>query len=132
MTGGSTREEQAFSTNDTLVADDEFHFSGMSISRQPTSSEKLLFWRDGVIKQRNTDFDGAAAINMDGSTPVYIGAVQYGSFGWHGFLDEVRISNIARGSNWIAACYKNQSDPSSFHGIGAEENPPPGLVFQIK
>jgi hypothetical protein len=63
---------------------------------------------------------------------VYIGAVKYGSGGWHGFLDEVRISDIARGSNWIAACYKNQSDPSSFHGIGAVEDPPAGTMIYLR
>lgn len=133
MTGGSSREEQTFSSNVVPIADDEWHYSGMSISRQPTSSEKLLYWRDGVVKERNTDFDGAAAINVDGSEDVYVGGVRFGgSESWHGFLDEIRISDISRHSNWIAMCYVNQSAPSSFVSLGAQESPPPGTLVIIR
>jgi hypothetical protein len=38
-----------------------------------------------------------------------------------GFLDEVRISKIARSSSWISTCYNNQNDPSTFYTVGAVE-----------
>ncbi|MFW9912439.1 MAG: LamG-like jellyroll fold domain-containing protein, partial [Candidatus Thorarchaeota archaeon] len=38
-----------------------------------------------------------------------------------GMLDEVRISNIARSSEWILTEFNNQNDPSSFYSIGAAE-----------
>ncbi len=38
----------------------------------------------------------------------------------NGGIDEVRISNIARSSDWISAEYKNQSNPSAFYAIGSE------------
>jgi len=36
-------------------------------------------------------------------------------------LDEVRVSQVARSSSWIAACYANQNDPLSFACFTAEE-----------
>ncbi len=37
---------------------------------------------------------------------------------WNGNLDEVRVSNTARSSDWIATEYNNQSSPSSFYSLG--------------
>lgn len=39
-----------------------------------------------------------------------------------GNIDEVRISNTVRAAGWITTEYNNQSSPSAFHAIGAEEN----------
>lgn len=43
-------------------------------------------------------------------------ATQY----YKGILDEVRISNIARGADWILTDYNSQSDPASFYTLGSE------------
>ena len=40
---------------------------------------------------------------------------QYG-----GTIDEVRISKIARSSEWISTEYNNQNDPATFCGFGSE------------
>ena len=51
-----------------------------------------------------------------------------GAFG--GIIDEVRISNTARSSDWIATEYNNQSSPSTFYTVGSEElGLAPGGVF---
>ncbi len=54
----------------------------------------------------------------------------------NGAIDEVRVSNIARSSDWISAEYKNQSNPSAFYAIGSEQSstvgnavPPPTVSF---
>ena len=39
-------------------------------------------------------------------------------------LDEARVSRVARTSDWIAACYKNQSRPSLRVKLGAVERRP--------
>ena len=39
-----------------------------------------------------------------------------------GYLDEVRISNIALPADWIKTEKNNQSDPSTFHTVGDEED----------
>jgi hypothetical protein len=38
-----------------------------------------------------------------------------------GYIDEVRISSAARASTWISTEYNNQSAPSTFYAVGAEE-----------
>jgi len=43
------------------------------------------------------------------------------SWGFNGFIDEVRISNTAHSGNWVATEYNNQNDPGSFYSIGLEE-----------
>ena len=37
-----------------------------------------------------------------------------------GYLDEVRISNVARSAGWIETEYNNQSAPSSFYAVGTQ------------
>jgi MSHA biogenesis protein MshQ len=51
-------------------------------------------------------------------------------------IDEVRISDTARSSDWILTSYNNQSSPASFYTIGSEEVSVPmvtvgGKVFPI-
>jgi len=49
------------------------------------------------------------------------------SIGWRadvgqyfdGLLDEIRVSNIARSSDWIATEYNNQSSPATFYSMGS-------------
>ena len=38
----------------------------------------------------------------------------------NGYLDELRVSNIARSANWIATEYSNESTPSSFINVGPQ------------
>jgi len=40
---------------------------------------------------------------------------------WNGIIDEVRVSNSVRSAAWIGTAYNNQSDPSAFYSMGAEE-----------
>ncbi|MFW9904138.1 MAG: DUF2341 domain-containing protein, partial [Candidatus Thorarchaeota archaeon] len=39
---------------------------------------------------------------------------------YEGRMDELRISNISRSSDYIATSYSNQEDPSTFYSLGAE------------
>ena len=39
-----------------------------------------------------------------------------------GLLDEVRISDVARSTEWIKTSYNNQSDPANFYIEGSEES----------
>ncbi|MFX1249762.1 MAG: DUF2341 domain-containing protein, partial [Promethearchaeota archaeon] len=40
----------------------------------------------------------------------------------NGTMDEVRLSNIARSSDWIATEYNNQHDPASFYSVEQKES----------
>jgi hypothetical protein len=53
---------------------------------------------------------------------LYIGDRSVGSRQFHGIIDEVRLSNIARSSAWISTEYNNQNNPSGFYSVGNEEN----------
>lgn len=39
---------------------------------------------------------------------------------WNGFLDEIRISNVAQTTDWIMTGYNNTNDPGTFYSIGAK------------
>jgi len=43
---------------------------------------------------------------------------------WHGLIDEVRISNIARSTEWLKTSYNSMNDPSSFFSVGPKESSP--------
>ena len=50
------------------------------------------------------------------------GDVYSGSSGnFAGAIDELRVSDIARSTNWLAACHANQNDPAGFAMLGAEQ-----------
>jgi hypothetical protein len=40
---------------------------------------------------------------------------------FQGIIDEVRISNTARSSEWISTSYSNQQNPDAFYSVGIEE-----------
>ncbi len=62
---------------------------------------------------------------------LYISDRSQGSRQFHGIIDEVRLSNIARSSAWISTEYNNQNDSSTFYGIGAEEQYPYTLMISL-
>lgn len=49
-----------------------------------------------------------------------IGTVEY----LNGVIDEVRISNVARGADWIATQFNNHNSPATFLTLGAEQAAP--------
>ncbi|MBE3136010.1 MAG: DUF2341 domain-containing protein, partial [Thermoplasmata archaeon] len=53
---------------------------------------------------------------------LLIGDRSAGNRQFHGLIDEVRLSNIARSSGWITTEYNNQNNPLSFYSIGNEES----------
>ncbi len=79
-------------------------------------------YRNGVQIGTNQHSNG---INTQG-TGGTIGNAQaaFGTtMGINATLDEVRISDVARNANWIAAEALNQTTPSQFYTVGAEQTP---------
>ncbi|MFX1485480.1 MAG: DUF2341 domain-containing protein, partial [Promethearchaeota archaeon] len=68
---------------------------------------------DGV--ERN-NYTNAGSIDVTAS-PLYIGR---GDQFFDGRIDEVRILDIDRSSEWILTEFRNQNDPSSFYSLGIE------------
>ena len=56
------------------------------------------------------------------SENTYIGDRSTFNRQFHGTIDEVRISDIARSASWIKTSYMNQVDPSGFYSIGGEKD----------
>jgi autotransporter-associated beta strand protein len=126
-------------------------------------SDGRLWWKSSpsIDVTNNTDLangawhhfaavhDGAAArLYVDGllagtdstpgtastpTTPVFFGG-EDGTARYHkGPLDEMRVSNVARSSNWVWAVYQNIASNSTFISIGAVSgvvtNPPTAPTF---
>jgi hypothetical protein len=77
--------------------------------------------------------DGAAnGSSADGTAPVntgddvVAGGLSTNGFGtiflFNGLLDELRVSNTARSSDWIATEYHNQSSPGHFVSVGSAQS----------
>ena len=64
---------------------------------------------------------------------IFLGRAAGTSIYTNGLLDEVRVSNLARSTDWIAAEYSNQNNPASFYSVvwgqtsGGAPPPSPGL-----
>ncbi len=53
--------------------------------------------------------------NPSSTNPLYIGAGEGGnSYYFTGTIDEARVSNVAKTSDWLLAEYKNQNTPASY------------------
>jgi len=71
--------------------------------------------------------NAAISISMTSDIPdwpsesMFIGDRSEGGREFHGIIDEVRFSNIARSAGWVETCYNNQNDPSDFYIVGSEE-----------
>ncbi len=50
---------------------------------------------------------------------------------WDGFIDELRISNIARSQDWINTGFNNTNSPSTFYSIGAESQSGSGIGLRV-
>jgi len=88
--------------------DNNWHYTVITINR--TTEEGKAYW-DGELKKTDTITQGSDLYN-DG-TPTRIGRLGQYSEGPHymdGWIDEVRISNIARSAAWIKASYYSGDD----------------------
>jgi hypothetical protein len=77
-----------------------------------------------IYKNAGTPNSKACAVPTWPAEGLYIGDRSAGSRQFHGIIDEVRLSNVTRDGNWIAACYNNQNDSSKYYTIGYEETIP--------
>jgi hypothetical protein len=96
-------------------------FKGMksSIYKNGTLSSQSVTSLSEMINR--TDTDGFIGVEYS----------YHSNFTWYlyGIVDEIRISDKARSSDWIKTSYNNENDPISFTIIGNEQvqlpNPPP-------
>ncbi|MHA2276835.1 MAG: DUF2341 domain-containing protein, partial [Candidatus Kariarchaeaceae archaeon] len=82
-----------------------------------SNSSHNLFYTNGVLTETELESDPIPDSNRD----FWIGANdEWGEY-LSGILDEIRVSNFARSSDWISTEYNNQKDPSSFYDVSSEE-----------
>jgi len=84
-------------------------------------------WWNGTTLQSyvNGQFERPVSLNdSPTSNPanLYIGA-EFNlneAWFWHGMIDELRVSDIARSAEWLSTCYNTEMFPSTFYGVGGE------------
>ena len=102
----------------TAINDDAIHYI---VGTQASKSSRSVYVDGGAVEGTNTDLLGDMSI----LNTCHIGILERSTFGTSsdGWIDEVRVSNIARSVEWMGAEYKNQSDPGTFVIEGTPEIP---------
>ena len=82
----------------------------------PSANMKLFV--NGAQDTNTGDYTAALVTN---SLPFVIGAYPDDRYAFDGLIDEVRISDVARDADWVAASYNNQANTATYQGAAAEE-----------
>lgn len=89
------------------------------------SGTNVKHYLDGVLNGTG-NFSSVTVTN--GTTHSIIGTRGDTFDYFNGLMDEVNVLNTALTSHWIKTEYNNQSSPSTFYSIGAEQNMPGSSV----
>ncbi|MFX1508469.1 MAG: DUF2341 domain-containing protein, partial [Promethearchaeota archaeon] len=83
-------------------------------------ADTLTLFINGIQRAQNT---GATATPDTGNAPLRIADVNvdWATNEFNGQIDEVRVSNTVRNTNWIQTEYNNQNDSDTFYSVDAEE-----------
>jgi hypothetical protein len=80
---------------------------------------------NGTAQKNNNTYSKAPSSAPYGSARnMRISGSTSKEYFWDGIVDEVRISQINRGSGWIETTYNTINDPPNFFSVGPEEFPP--------
>ena len=115
-------------TDDASLADGNWHYV---VGVRDVSLDKLKLYLDGTEATDNiTDTTTSSLFNNEN---LNLGRVKsdIGNREVKGLIDEVRISNTLRSSDWVSTSYNNQDSPSGFYGVGSEEAGAPTVVGGI-
>ena len=81
-------------------------------------SSDVIGYTDGLeVGRRDIS---ARSGDLSSTANFYTGRNNGGNY-WQGSIDEVRISTITRSAAWIQTEYNNQSSPSAFYSVAAEQ-----------
>lgn len=114
----SGRNTDAVYTNTTDYQDDAWHLAQLKwTGGQGGGTSNIKIFLDGaedtnVTQRNNANVSTTSPTNMEwgrnpGDNDRY----------YNGLLDEIRIVDIARSSDWITTEYENQNDPANFWTI---------------
>lgn len=111
----STAETQTTTTLSTGVW---YYLTATYNSGGGASNAKIYI--NGALDTSATRTNDLGTDNNPVRLGMYSGAVG-SSWGYDGGLDEIRVSNIARSTDWISAEYTNQNTPGTFYSVGVQE-----------
>lgn len=98
-----------------LITDTNWHHVAVTLDRNGYA----VIYKDGSAVNSNDISSKTGSISS--SHPCTIGSNEGSSWDHDGSIDEARVSNVARSSDWIGTSYNNQNNPSSFYFIFDEE-----------
>jgi hypothetical protein len=89
---------------------------------QASANDAYRIYVDGVlVTSAPTDWYPDP---RDLSKALRIGGVDWDlprTYTFHGLIDEVRVSDIARSADWIMTEFRNQNSPATFYTVGPQE-----------
>lgn len=104
------------------IADDQWHHAVWTQQKDAEGDqERWVLYIDGEL-------DAEALITGQPAVPEHLVRIGSGTpnsdqdHHLEGPIDEVQVSTVARSPEWIATAYSNQSDPTSFFVVGAEQS----------
>ena len=71
-----------------------------------------------------TGNSGNAGSTHGANPNLIIGSSRYYDRLYDGIIDDLRVSDVVRSSEWISTEFNNQNDPLNFYNIGPEESGP--------
>lgn len=77
------------------------------------------YWNMFIDNDKHSFEDSKTINDLGDDFTVIIANVIEETYGWEGYLDEIRISRIIRSDSWVATEYANQNSPSTFYSIGS-------------
>jgi type IV pilus assembly protein PilY1 len=106
-----------------------WHHAAVVVSTMSSSPSATLYV-DGVNRGSDTSITSETSRN-DWNRSFRLGRPSASSYYFNGKMDEVRIATTNRSTNWVQTEYNNQSSPSTFYALGAEENIAAPVYYQI-
>jgi hypothetical protein len=101
-----------------------WHYLAAAFPSGGTVNGSTQTYYDGALQTTNTYVKASLTHAFSTPTPANLQinnpagtAVPAGSY-----VDELRISNVARSAAWITAQYNNMTSPSTFYSVGTETN----------
>src|SRR3972149_3634526 len=87
--------------------------------RHDAASDAISIFINGLLDT------SVACVNcgQDTAHPFEIGRPGANANFFHGLIDEVRMSKVARSAAWIQTQYNNQDSPATFYIVSGEERP---------
>ncbi|GJL86118.1 MAG: hypothetical protein DHS20C02_18930 [Micavibrio sp.] len=108
----------AFGATPAAASDGAFHHYTLVVAPGNTN----LYFDNTLV--------GTATYADPSATTIFqIGGIV--PYTWGGAIDEMRVSNVARSADWVAAEYNNQIDPSSFFSSNLVETQDETLTYTV-